>query len=45
MKVISSINCNPSMSKDEVDKFLERKLNLQFGTIYDEEDPNIRPIW
>lgn len=33
------------MSKEEVDTFLEKKLNLQIGTIDDKEDPNIHPVW
>lgn len=45
MKVISAITGTPSMSKDEVDTFLENKLILQFGTIDDEGDPNIAPVW
>ena len=45
MKVISAITGTPSMSKEEVDTFLENKLNLQFGTIDDEGDPNILPVW
>ena len=45
MKIISAIMGSPSMSKDEVDTFLENKLNLQIGTIDDEGDPNIHPVW
>jgi nitroimidazol reductase NimA-like FMN-containing flavoprotein (pyridoxamine 5'-phosphate oxidase superfamily) len=45
MKVISVITGTPSMSKEEVDTFLESKLNLQIGTIDDEGDPNIQPVW
>jgi general stress protein 26 len=33
------------MSKEEVNKFLESKLLLQIGTIDDEGDPNIQPVW
>jgi general stress protein 26 len=33
------------MSKDEVNTFLENKLNLQLGTIDEEGDPNIGPVW
>jgi nitroimidazol reductase NimA-like FMN-containing flavoprotein (pyridoxamine 5'-phosphate oxidase superfamily) len=33
------------MSKEEVDAFLESKLNLQIGTIDDDGDPNIQPVW
>ena len=33
------------MSKEEVNKFLESKILLQIGTIDDEGDPNIQPVW
>jgi nitroimidazol reductase NimA-like FMN-containing flavoprotein (pyridoxamine 5'-phosphate oxidase superfamily) len=33
------------MSKEEVNTFLENKLNLQLGTIDDGGDPNIQPVW
>ena len=45
MKIISAIPGAPSMSKDEVNNFLESKLPLQIGTIDDEGNPNIQPVW
>jgi nitroimidazol reductase NimA-like FMN-containing flavoprotein (pyridoxamine 5'-phosphate oxidase superfamily) len=45
MKIISAIISSPSMSKEEVDTFLEKKLNLQIGTIDDKGDSNIHPVW
>ena len=33
------------MNKEAVNKFLESKLLLQIGTIDDEGDPNIHPVW
>jgi nitroimidazol reductase NimA-like FMN-containing flavoprotein (pyridoxamine 5'-phosphate oxidase superfamily) len=45
MKIISVIHGTPSMSKEEGDRFLESKLNLQIGTIDEEGDPNIQPVW
>ncbi len=33
------------MGKEEVDRFLENRLILQLGTIDDEGDPNIGPVW
>jgi nitroimidazol reductase NimA-like FMN-containing flavoprotein (pyridoxamine 5'-phosphate oxidase superfamily) len=33
------------MINEEVEKFLESKLLLQIGTIDDEGDPNIQPVW
>jgi nitroimidazol reductase NimA-like FMN-containing flavoprotein (pyridoxamine 5'-phosphate oxidase superfamily) len=44
MKIISAIISSPFMSKEEVDTFLEKKLNLQIGTIDNKGDPNIHPV-
>ena len=45
MRIISAISGAPSMNKEEVNKFLESKLLLQIGTIDQEGDPNIHPVW
>jgi nitroimidazol reductase NimA-like FMN-containing flavoprotein (pyridoxamine 5'-phosphate oxidase superfamily) len=45
VKIISAIPGAPSMNKEQVNKFLESKLLLQIGTIDDEGDPNIQPVW
>jgi general stress protein 26 len=45
MRIISAISGTTSMSKEEVDKFLEKRLNLQLGTIDENGDPNIQPVW
>jgi general stress protein 26 len=45
MKILSAIPGTPSMNKEEVNNFLESKLLLQIGTIDDEGDPNIQPVW
>ena len=45
MKIISAIPSAPPMNKEGVNKFLESKLLLQIGTIDDEGDPNIHPVW
>ena len=45
MRIINAISGTPSMSKEEVDTFLERRLNLQLGTIDEKGDPNIQPVW
>lgn len=45
MKIISAISGIQSMSEEEVGRFLESKLNLQFGTNDEEGDPNIQPVW
>lgn len=33
------------MVKDEVDSFLESKLNVQLATIDEMGDPNLHPLW
>jgi general stress protein 26 len=33
------------MTEEEVDKFLESKLNLQLATIDELGDPGIQPVW
>ena len=33
------------MNKEEVNKFLESKLLLQIGTIDQEGDPDVHPVW
>jgi nitroimidazol reductase NimA-like FMN-containing flavoprotein (pyridoxamine 5'-phosphate oxidase superfamily) len=45
VRIISAISGAPSMNKEEVNKFLESKLLLQIGTIDEEGDPNINPVW
>jgi predicted pyridoxine 5'-phosphate oxidase superfamily flavin-nucleotide-binding protein len=45
VKIISAIPGTSSMEKEEVNKFLENKILLQIGTIDEEGDPNIHPVW
>jgi nitroimidazol reductase NimA-like FMN-containing flavoprotein (pyridoxamine 5'-phosphate oxidase superfamily) len=45
MKIVGAIANAPVMTEQEVDKFLESKLNLQLATIDEMDDPNIQPIW
>ena len=45
VKIKSAIPGAPSMNKEEVNIYLESKLLLQIGTIDEEGDPNIRPVW
>jgi PPOX class probable F420-dependent enzyme len=45
MKIISATPEIPSMSKEEVERFLENSLNLQLATIDEQGDPNIQPVW
>lgn len=45
MKIISATSEIPSMTKEEAEKFLESKLNLQLATIDEQGNPNIQPVW
>ena len=45
MKIISATSEIPSMTKEEVEKFLKSKLNLQLATIDEQGYPNIQPVW
>src|SRR5918999_6083225 len=45
MKIISATPETPSMTTEEVDRFLERKLMLQMSTIDERGEPNIQPVW
>jgi general stress protein 26 len=45
MKIISAITTASSMTEEEIDRFLESKLNLQLASIDKKGDPNIQPIW
>lgn len=45
MKVIGATPETPEMDMEEVDKFLESKLNLQLATTDNQGDPNIQPVW
>jgi len=45
MKIISATSEIPSMTKEEAEKFLESKSNLQLATIDEQGNPNIQPVW
>ena len=46
MKIIQTFPNMPNpVTGEEVNKFLESKLNLQLATIDEEGFPNIQPIW
>jgi nitroimidazol reductase NimA-like FMN-containing flavoprotein (pyridoxamine 5'-phosphate oxidase superfamily) len=45
MKIINATPEIPSMTKEEVDRFLESKLNLQLATVDKQGWPNIHPVW
>jgi nitroimidazol reductase NimA-like FMN-containing flavoprotein (pyridoxamine 5'-phosphate oxidase superfamily) len=45
MKIVNATPEVPGMSREEVDNFLESKLNLQFATTDEQGEPNIQPVW
>src|ERR671931_56153 len=45
MKVINATYETPGMTREEAEKFLESKLNLQIATIDEKDEPNIQPVW
>jgi general stress protein 26 len=45
MKVVNATYEIPGMTKEEAERFLETKLNLQIATIDEKGEPNIRPVW
>ena len=45
MKVINATHEISGMTREEAERFLESKLNLQIATIDDKDEPNIQPVW
>jgi nitroimidazol reductase NimA-like FMN-containing flavoprotein (pyridoxamine 5'-phosphate oxidase superfamily) len=45
MKVVNASYEIPGMTEEEVERFLESKLNLQIATIDEKGEPNIQPVW
>jgi nitroimidazol reductase NimA-like FMN-containing flavoprotein (pyridoxamine 5'-phosphate oxidase superfamily) len=45
MKVVNATYEIPGMTREEAEKFLESKLNLQIATIDEKGEPNIQPVW
>jgi PPOX class probable F420-dependent enzyme len=45
MKVIDATSGIPGMTREEAERFLESKLNLQIATIDEKVEPNIQPVW
>jgi predicted pyridoxine 5'-phosphate oxidase superfamily flavin-nucleotide-binding protein len=45
MKVINATHEIPGMTREEAERFLEGKLNLQIATIDEKGEPNIQPVW
>jgi PPOX class probable F420-dependent enzyme len=44
-KIIEATPEVPGMTREEVETFLESKLNLQLATIDQKGEPNIQPVW
>ena len=45
MKIINATHEIPGMTREEAERFLEGKLNLQIATIDEKDEPNIQPVW
>ena len=45
MKILNATYEIPGMTREEVESFLESKLNLQIATIDERGEPNIQPVW
>ena len=45
MKIVNATSEIPGMTREEVERFLESKLNLQLATIDEQGEPNIQPVW
>ena len=45
MRIINATYEIPGMTKEEAERFLESKLNLQIATIDEKGEPNIQPVW
>ena len=45
MKIVNATSEITGMTREEVERFLESKLNLQMATIDEHGEPNIQPVW
>ncbi|MFL6495343.1 MAG: pyridoxamine 5'-phosphate oxidase family protein, partial [Nitrososphaera sp.] len=45
MKIIDATSEIPGMTREEAERFLQSKLNLQLATIDGKGEPNIQPVW
>src|SRR5436309_4280034 len=45
MKIVNATSEIPGMTREEVERFLESKLNLQLATNDEQGEPNIQPVW
>src|SRR3712207_581205 len=45
MKIVAANSAIPGMTREEAERLLESKLNLQIAIIDEKGDPNIQPVW
>ena len=45
MKIVTATSEIPGMTREEAERFLKSKLNLQIATIDEQGEPNIQPVW
>jgi nitroimidazol reductase NimA-like FMN-containing flavoprotein (pyridoxamine 5'-phosphate oxidase superfamily) len=45
MKVVNATSEIPGMTREEAERLLESKLNLQIATMDEKGEPNIQPVW
>jgi PPOX class probable F420-dependent enzyme len=45
MKIVAANPAIPGMKREEAERFLESKLNLQIATVDEKGEPNIQPVW
>jgi len=45
MKTFDATSGIPDMTREEAERFLESKLNLQIASIDEKGEPNIQPVW
>jgi hypothetical protein len=45
IKIVKAASEVPGMTRDEVERFLESKLNLQLAIIDQKGEPNIQSVW
>jgi hypothetical protein len=45
IKIVNATSEVPGMTREEIERFLESKLNLQLATIDQKGEPNIQQVW
>ena len=45
IKIVNATSEVPCMTREEIERFLESKLNLQLATIDQKGEPNIQQVW